>query len=187
MISNVDDLRFWSANLSKIVQQSPVDMDIAYMNQIVAVTDYDAQQALPIGDEYKLGTLPDPPGYLTSRATISTTYMCQQSQLKPGFNIFVSILVADLVFLRTAWSLYNFIVAYFLKSRHPDANICDECLARKEEDDVEVKGKKETIHTDKRHGFDEHTIELDYLGPPSPPTRRDDQGSAQSLLTHQHV
>lgn len=45
-------------------------------------------------------------------------------------NVLVSILVADLVFLRAAWSLYNLIVGYFLKSRHPDANICDDCLAR---------------------------------------------------------
>ncbi|KAH0350079.1 hypothetical protein KCU81_g2833, partial [Aureobasidium melanogenum] len=182
MVSNADNSRYCSTNLSTIVAQSPIDIDISYMDSIVTVTDCDAQQQLPIGTELQLGTLPDPAGNASSAATIGTTYMCRQPQLKPPFNIFVSILVADLVFLRTAWSLYNSIVAYFLKSRHPDANICDECLARKK-----VEGKEETAHVDKVYGFDEHTIELDYLGAPSVAARRNDQGSTQSLLTHRHV
>ncbi|KAG9743041.1 hypothetical protein KCU73_g8511, partial [Aureobasidium melanogenum] len=189
MVSDANTLRYWSANLSTIAEQSSIYLGISFfVNKDVTITDYDTQQQLPIDNILQLGALPDPAGNATSRAKISTTYMCRQPQLKPPFNIFISILVADLVFLRTAWSLYNFMVAYFLKSRHPDANICNECLARKKEDDVEVVEEKEDpVHYNKSHGVDEHTIELDYLGPPSPPTRRDDQGSAQSLLIHRHV
>ncbi|KAG9657672.1 hypothetical protein KCU95_g5580, partial [Aureobasidium melanogenum] len=188
MVSDADTLRYWSANLSTIAEQSSIYLGISFTdNQDVTVTDYDTQQQLPIEPDFKLGTLPDSAGNKTSRAIISTTYLCRQPQLKPPFNIFISILVADLVFLRTAWSLYNLVVSHFLKSRHPEANICDECLARKKEDDAQIQGKGETAHDNKSHGFDEHTIELDYLGPSSPPTRRDDQGDAQSLLTHRHV
>lgn len=192
MVSEADTLRYWNANLSTIAEQSSIYLDISLGNTDATVTDYDVQQQMPI--DYQLGTLPDLAGDKSSRAVMNTTYVCQQPQLKPPFSLFVSILVADLVFLRTAWSLYNFLVSYFLKSRHPDANICDECLARKEEDDEQVDGTAEavqvgteTAHTDKVHEVDEHTIELDYLGPPSPATRQDDQGSAQSLLTHRHV
>ncbi|KAG9668451.1 hypothetical protein KCU99_g8182, partial [Aureobasidium melanogenum] len=185
MVSNADSLRYWTANLSRIVDRSSVNIGIRIGDHHVNITDYDTDAALPMDDEYKMGT---PDWDQTSRAAFLTTYTCHVPQLKPPFNIFVSILVADLVFLRTVWSLYNFMVAYFLKSRHPNANICDECLARKKEDDVEVVEEKEDpVHYNKSHGVDEHTIELDYLGPPSPPTRRDDQGSAQSLLIHRHV
>ncbi|KAG9529468.1 hypothetical protein KCU93_g3497, partial [Aureobasidium melanogenum] len=185
MVSNADSLRYWTANLSRIVDRSSVNIGIRIGDHHVNITDYDTDAALPMDDEYKMGT---PDWDQTSRAAFLTTYTCHVPQLKPPFNIFVSILVADLVFLRTVWSLYNFMVAYFLKSRHPDANICNECLARKKEDDVEVVEEKEDpVHYNKSHGVDEHTIELDYLGPPSPPTRRDDQGSAQSLLIHRHV
>ncbi|KAG9596134.1 hypothetical protein KCU77_g4487, partial [Aureobasidium melanogenum] len=186
MVSDADTLRYWSANLSTIVEQSHIDIDITRMNQIVRVTDYDTQQQLPFENQV-LGPLPDPAGDATLRAVISTTYMCQQPQLKAPFNIFISILVADLVFLRTAWSLYNLVVGYFLKRRHTDANVCDECLARKKADDAEVEKREETAHSDRALEVEEHTIELDYLGPPSPDIHRDDQSSAQSLLTHRHV
>ncbi|KAG9843829.1 hypothetical protein KCU98_g7552, partial [Aureobasidium melanogenum] len=166
MVSDADTLRYWSANLSTIAEQSSIYLGISNMGADVNVTNYDAQQQLPIGTEYQLGTLPDLAGDESSRAVINTTYVCQQPQLKPPFNIFISILVADLVFLRTAWTLYNFTVGYYLKSRQPDANICDGCLARKREDDAQVEGE-ETTRDNKSHGFDGHTIELDYLEPPS--------------------
>ncbi|KAG9514337.1 hypothetical protein KCV07_g8224, partial [Aureobasidium melanogenum] len=188
MVSDADTLRYWSANLSTIAEQNPIYLGISNMGADVNVTNYDAQQQLPIGSEYQLGTLPDLAGDGSSRAVINTTYVCQQPQIKPPFNVFISILVADLVFLQTAWSLYNLVVGYFLKSRHPDANICDECLARKTADEVvKQEGEDGTAHGDKMPGVGEHTIELDYLGPPSPSARRDDQSSAQSLLTHRHV
>ncbi|KAG9692896.1 hypothetical protein KCU95_g10031, partial [Aureobasidium melanogenum] len=194
MVSDADTLRYWSANLSTIVKQSSVDISVEKEAMYVNVTDYDTQQAVFVGYPAQLGALPDSHENSLGRAVIDTLYVCQRPQLKSPFNIFVSILVADLVFLRTAWSLYNLVVGYFLKSRHPDANICVECLARKEEDNEQVDGNVETAqvgtdtsHTDKVHEVDEHIIELDYLGPPSPDIRRDDQGSTQSLLTHRHV
>ncbi|KAG9555417.1 hypothetical protein KCU71_g12049, partial [Aureobasidium melanogenum] len=184
MVTDVDTLRYWSANLSTIAEQDSLYLGLSMNSNNLTITDYDAQQQLTIASDSKSGTLPENP---ISPAVIRTTYTCQQPQLKSRSNIFISILVADLVFLRAAWSLYNLVVGYFLKSRHPEANICDECLARKKEDDEQVGGKEETACVDKMHGVDEHTIELDYLGPPSPDIHRDDQSSAQSLLTHRHV
>ncbi|KAH0372238.1 hypothetical protein KCU65_g1411, partial [Aureobasidium melanogenum] len=182
MVSDNDTLSYWSANISFIESQSSIYVDTV---DTVAV-DYDTEQQWTRTHKgfQNLGILKDS---WYSGATISSTYKCQQPQLKPPFNIFISILVADLVFLRTAWTIYNLVVGYFLKSRHPDANICNECLARKKEDEAQAEEKEEPAHDNKSHGFDEHTIELDYLGPPSPDIRRDDQGSAQSLLTHRHV
>ena len=106
--------------------------------------------------------------------------MCQDPVLKSRANVLVSILVADLVFLRTAWSLYTQAVGYFLKSRHPDANICDDCLARKKED--ETLAKRPITSTIASTDISEQDIEMRH-----PPAQRPSAGqheSTQNLLTH---
>lgn len=73
MVSDADTLRYWSANLSSIANQSSVCLLISDFIIPVTPTDYDAQQKIPTG----LGALPNLAGNKTSRATISTTYLCQ--------------------------------------------------------------------------------------------------------------
>lgn len=60
-------------------------------------------------------------------SVISTRYTCQVPQLKSGSNLFIAVLVADLVFLQTAWQLYN-IFADAMLNRMPNSDICEGCV-----------------------------------------------------------
>lgn len=60
-------------------------------------------------------------------SVISTRYICQIPQRKPVESLILSILIADLVFLQAAWSMYNWIVGAFMGEKHkPD--YCEGCL-----------------------------------------------------------
>lgn len=61
-------------------------------------------------------------------SVISTKYRCQVPQLKSGGEIFISILLADLVLLSAAWHLFTFLVNYFALRKLPDADHCEGCL-----------------------------------------------------------
>jgi hypothetical protein len=52
-----------------------------------------------------------------SPAVIMTKYICQTPQLKSTGNLIVSILVADLVLLQTAWVIFKLLVGYFCIKR----------------------------------------------------------------------
>ena len=60
-------------------------------------------------------------------SVLYTQYLCQVPVLKSTGSLIVSILIADLVFLRTAWSILNWIAATRLKRSNPAANECDGC------------------------------------------------------------
>ncbi|THX67413.1 hypothetical protein D6D05_09840 [Aureobasidium pullulans] len=121
MFSTPESLQFWTANFSTIREKSPDWLKIFLSS--------DRGWSLLNNDDIQKQIEPTwSPN--TTASVIVATYMCQVPVLNYWANVLVSILVADLVFLRAAWSLYNLIVGYFLKSRHPDANICDDCLAR---------------------------------------------------------
>lgn len=47
--------------------------------------------------------------------------------MKSAGNIFVSILLADLVFLHTLWQLLKFAVDYLFLNKLPDAHYCSGC------------------------------------------------------------
>ncbi|KEQ81777.1 hypothetical protein M438DRAFT_337746 [Aureobasidium pullulans EXF-150] len=173
MLSTPESLQFWTANFSTITEQIPYWFMAASDGSRYLLTYNDTQK----NNDSATGFF-DP-----TASVIATTYMCQNPVLKSWANVFVSILVADLVFLRTAWSLYNLIVGYFLKSRHPDANICDDCLARKKEEDSLAK-KPTTTSTIASTGMSEEVIEMNHL-----PAQRPSAGqheSTQSLLTHRN-
>lgn len=174
MFSTPESLQFWTANFSTIREKSPDWLKVFLSS--------DRGWSLLNNDDIQKQIEPTwSPNTTTS--VIAATYMCQDPVLKSWANVFVSILVADLVFLRTAWSLYNLIVSYFLKSRHPDANICDDCLARKKEDETLAK-QPTTTSTIASTGMSEEVIEMNHL-----PAQRPSAGqyeSTQSLLTHRN-
>ncbi|THZ23198.1 hypothetical protein D6C89_05634 [Aureobasidium pullulans] len=168
MLSSPESLRYWTANFSTNLAQSPNWL----MERWPLSTFDDMEEDFFVTDLLNITT-----------SSIITTYMCQEPVLKSWANVIVSILVADLVFLRTAWSLYNLIVGYFLKSRHPDANICEDCLARKKEEDSLAK-QPTTTNTIASTDISEQDIEMKHL-----PAQRPSAGqyeSTQSLLTHRN-
>ena len=173
MFSTPESLQFWTANFSTIREKSPDWLKVFLSS--------DRGWSLLNNDDIQKQIEPTwSPNTTTS--VIAATYMCQDPVLKSWANVFVSILVADLVFLRAAWSLYNLIVGYFLKSRHPDANICEDCLARKKEEDSLA--KQPTTSTIASTGMSEEVIEMNHL-----PAQRPSAGqyeSTQSLLTHRN-
>lgn len=63
-----------------------------------------------------------------SPAVISTKYLCQTPKLKSMGDIFISVLLADLVLLSAAWQLFIFAVDIFILRKRPAANHCEGCL-----------------------------------------------------------
>jgi len=49
-------------------------------------------------------------------------------RLKPIGDIFISVLLADLVLLQAAWKLFVLLVDKILVHRHPEARYCEGCL-----------------------------------------------------------
>jgi hypothetical protein len=168
MLTSPDRLHHWTENLTRIWDASTV-LDKDSLSDGLQMTQYN--------------TTSDSAPYFTY-SEISATYTCQVPHLKSGFNVFISILVADIVLLRVAWTLYNFIVCYFLKDRHPDANLCLRCLERGRNDDagMEEFGIADTSEDTGYHG---QVIELDDLGRDH--EERVDQQSLQKLLIRKPV
>lgn len=54
-----------------------------------------------------------------SVAVISTKYLCQVPRRKSTGTLFVSILVADLVFMQALWKIYNFLTVIWLVHKDP--------------------------------------------------------------------
>ena len=81
---------------------------------------------------------PNPTGGLgLSDSVVATEYLCQVPQRKPVGDIFVSVLLADLVFLQFAWKLYTVFVDRWLIHKQPNAMFCQACAER---EDTELEG-----------------------------------------------
>jgi len=119
-----------------------------------------------------------------TNSTISEVYTCQVPRLKSGFNIFISILVADLVLLRVVWTLYNYVVCYFLKDRHPDSNLCVGCAEHYQDGDAET-GELVIVDTGEDTGYHGQDIEMGDIGRDL--EEQTDQQSLQKLLTRKPV
>lgn len=63
----------------------------------------------------------------TTPSVISTKYLCQVPQRKSAGNLFVAILVADLVFLQALWFLFRSGVDLLLLRRRPGVKHCEGC------------------------------------------------------------
>jgi hypothetical protein len=60
-------------------------------------------------------------------SVLTADYVCQIPQLKPPGTLFVSVLVADLVFLQAIWKIFTLIVSgWFIKSTE-EAESCATC------------------------------------------------------------
>ena len=80
----------------------------------------------PATDDYD--TLKATTGPLgTTPSVISTQYLCTVPQRKSGGNLFVSILVADIVFLQVIWKLFTMIVDWTALKRVTGAEHCEGC------------------------------------------------------------
>ena len=81
---------------------------------------------------------PDPTGRLgLSSSVVATEYLCQVPRRKPVGDIFVSVLLADLVFLQFAWKLYIVFADRLLAHKQPNAMVCQAC-ADGEDPEVET-------------------------------------------------
>lgn len=164
MITSADRLEHWTENLTQIWDASTVSNKKPLLG-------YGWMQM----SQYQTSKFP----VSFSPSTISATYTCQVPRLKSGANIFISILIADLVLLRAAWTLYNYLVDYFLKTRDPMANLCLGCVERSRDD---VIGEREhvIVGAGKDTGYQGRDIELDELGREH--KEQVDQQSLQRLL-----
>ena len=63
-------------------------------------------------------------------STIAAQYLCQIPKLKSGGSLFVTILIADLVFLQAMWKILNAIMAWKLGRDDSTANYCEGCKAQ---------------------------------------------------------
>ena len=63
-----------------------------------------------------------------NKTTIHTQYVCQVPRTKPVWSFIVSIVLADLVFLRACWTLYSWGVTLWLKKNNPTAMYCNGCV-----------------------------------------------------------
>jgi hypothetical protein len=61
-------------------------------------------------------------------SVISTNYICQIPQLKSGGNLFLAVLVADLVFLQALWKIFTLATDWLLLRKRPSANQCQGCI-----------------------------------------------------------
>lgn len=61
-------------------------------------------------------------------SVISAQYLCRIPKLKSTGSLFLSILLADLVFLQALWKVLNWITMAWLERSDPHANFCQGCL-----------------------------------------------------------
>lgn len=89
----------------------------------------------PINETYELVVkdLGHPPDLTDTRLpTIYTEYLCSIPKRRDWGALLVSVLVADLVFLQTAWQLLNFVATQWMQRRYEDVNYCVGCMQAKE-------------------------------------------------------
>lgn len=59
---------------------------------------------------------------------VSTKYLCQVPKRKPIGEIFISVLLPDLVLLQAAWKLYTFLVEQILLRKRDGTRVCEGCV-----------------------------------------------------------
>jgi hypothetical protein len=138
------DLGQATANNKQNILQSPQLLQhfTANFSTILSTVDSDGttptEAAGPAMEDYD--TLRDTIGPLAVMpATLAVNYICNVPRRKPWSELIVSILVANLVFMRTLWSVFNLVMEMWVKDRDGRRNWCEGCLklqgARDDEDD----------------------------------------------------
>ena len=117
IVANATTLQYFSQNISEAQFLS----DTLSLPQVES-QDYDTIQssARPTGP---LGLTP---------SVVSTKYLCQVPRRKPLGDIFIAVLLADLVLLQAAWKLYTFGVDQVMTRMQPSAKYCEGCVEEEE-------------------------------------------------------
>ena len=115
-------LTFFSANITRIAEQSPP------WGENINVTLIDGLSHQPFSMDNAtaaslLGVAP---------SVMAAEYLCQVPRLKSTGTLLVSVLVNNLVLLSTIWAIYKFLIDYFLMRKYPHMNTCEGCEARAE-------------------------------------------------------
>lgn len=94
-------------------------------------------------------------------SVISAGYLCQVPRRKSLGDLFVSLLIADLVFLQALWKITMFLASKFVQHKDSKANWCQGCLALADEHELKTfaptpihsgvsadqRGGKEPVHS----------------------------------------
>ncbi|KAF7512916.1 hypothetical protein GJ744_012019 [Endocarpon pusillum] len=109
ILNDGDTLQYFTSNFSLALQH------IANARPGPATQDYDTLKA-------KTGPLGVAP------SVISTNYICQIPRLKSGGNLFLTVLVADLVFLQALWKIFTLATDWLWLRKTASANQCQGCI-----------------------------------------------------------
>lgn len=60
-------------------------------------------------------------------SVLALTYLCQVPQRKGFGDLFISVLIADLVLLQALWTITMFVATMLAERKDPQANFCDGC------------------------------------------------------------
>lgn len=63
-------------------------------------------------------------------STLAISYLCQIPKRKPPGDLFISVLVADLVFLQALWLVFTFGMGYWMKRKDETTDYCLGCAGR---------------------------------------------------------
>ena len=92
-------------------------------------------------------TQPDRGGPLTiTPSTIYAEYLCQVPQRKSAGSLLVTTAVADLVMLEALWTIFNFMITFWLQRKDPESQHCEGCLVDMK-DGVELSPVIQASHT----------------------------------------
>jgi hypothetical protein len=119
ILTNSTTLQHFTSNFSMILD--PNKENIANARPGPALQDYDTLKS-------RTGPLDITPSVIFSK------YLCQIPIRKSAGSLFVSILVADLVFLQALWYVFTFLTQTLLlrkRVRGPEVNYCKGCLKSK--------------------------------------------------------
>jgi hypothetical protein len=118
MLANSSALEYFSTNLTNTISGWEGTSVIAsWLNTNPATQEY--------------SKVKDTTGLLNiSPSVILEQYLCQIPKLKSGGSLFISILVANLVFLQALWAIVNWIMVWRLERSDPRANFCEGCKTR---------------------------------------------------------
>ncbi|KAI0896823.1 hypothetical protein F4806DRAFT_495333 [Annulohypoxylon nitens] len=117
IVSNPELLEIFTANASRILQETAVPLREDFFDILGPITPFQA-------DKDAVNSLEIHP------AVLSANYICQVPHRKPWPELITSILVADLVFLRALWWLVNFLAIQWLSRKNKSMNSCESCFGQ---------------------------------------------------------
>lgn len=112
IVANETTLEYFTANFSDALTT------LSSGDRQLVLTDYWTRQN---------SSTPTGPLGLTA-SVVSTRYLCQVPKRRPIGDIFISVLLADLVLLQAIWKLYTFTIQRFLLRTHSNFNHCEGCI-----------------------------------------------------------